>query len=330
MGCSIYALARDCEMVVIDGDRRFGNGWLLPAGPLRETGRGWPAATPSWSTAGARCSTARSHAARGQERDGALRGGGARPLRDVRRHRRVHAVAGIGNPERFFNMLRATASRSCRIRCADHAPLGAADIEFADGKPVLMTEKDAVKCARAGRRSALVRAGDRKLRGRRIDCAARHRDRANCANAAAARIVTWISDCSNCWSVRSARDRCAMARSGQSLELVCRADRLAYARARRHPGDDAGRGAPPRTRTIRLSGAAERAPGNAACFTSSFRPRFAASRLPGKPLSPIAGRPLIQWVWECARASGAASVLVATDDERIRAAARGLRRGCAR
>ncbi|MDP9012488.1 MAG: 3-deoxy-manno-octulosonate cytidylyltransferase [Pseudomonadota bacterium] len=46
--------------------------------------------------------------------------------------------------------------------------------------------------------------------------------------------------------------------------------------------------------------------------------RYAASRLPGKPLLRIAGRPLIQWVWECARASGAASVIVATDDERVR------------
>jgi 3-deoxy-manno-octulosonate cytidylyltransferase (CMP-KDO synthetase) len=49
--------------------------------------------------------------------------------------------------------------------------------------------------------------------------------------------------------------------------------------------------------------------------------RFGASRLPGKPLLEVAGRPLIHWVWECARASGAASVIVATDDPRIRAAA---------
>jgi len=49
--------------------------------------------------------------------------------------------------------------------------------------------------------------------------------------------------------------------------------------------------------------------------------RYAASRLPGKPLLDIRGRPLIQWVWQCARDSGAASVIVATDDERIRAAA---------
>lgn len=49
--------------------------------------------------------------------------------------------------------------------------------------------------------------------------------------------------------------------------------------------------------------------------------RYAATRLPGKPLLPIAGRPLIQWVWERARSSGAASVVVATDDERILQAA---------
>jgi 3-deoxy-manno-octulosonate cytidylyltransferase (CMP-KDO synthetase) len=56
--------------------------------------------------------------------------------------------------------------------------------------------------------------------------------------------------------------------------------------------------------------------------------RFAAARLPGKPLLPIAGKPLIRWVWECARASGAASVIVATDDERIREAAAGFGAEC--
>jgi 3-deoxy-manno-octulosonate cytidylyltransferase (CMP-KDO synthetase) len=49
--------------------------------------------------------------------------------------------------------------------------------------------------------------------------------------------------------------------------------------------------------------------------------RFGSTRLPGKPLLAIAGKPLIQWVWQCAVASGAASVTIATDDERIRAAA---------
>jgi 3-deoxy-manno-octulosonate cytidylyltransferase (CMP-KDO synthetase) len=57
--------------------------------------------------------------------------------------------------------------------------------------------------------------------------------------------------------------------------------------------------------------------------------RFAAARLPGKPLLDIGGRPLIQWVWECARASGAASVIVATDDARIRKVASGFGADCA-
>jgi 3-deoxy-manno-octulosonate cytidylyltransferase (CMP-KDO synthetase) len=48
--------------------------------------------------------------------------------------------------------------------------------------------------------------------------------------------------------------------------------------------------------------------------------RFGSTRLPGKPLLMIGARPIIQWVWQSARASGAASVVIATDDERIRAA----------
>jgi len=56
--------------------------------------------------------------------------------------------------------------------------------------------------------------------------------------------------------------------------------------------------------------------------------RYAASRLPGKPLAPIAGRPLVQWVWERAVASGAASVVIATDDERVRKAAAGFGADC--
>ena len=56
--------------------------------------------------------------------------------------------------------------------------------------------------------------------------------------------------------------------------------------------------------------------------------RFAALRLPGKPLLTISGRPMIQWVWQRACESGAASVIVATDDERIRAAARAFGADC--
>jgi 3-deoxy-manno-octulosonate cytidylyltransferase (CMP-KDO synthetase) len=56
--------------------------------------------------------------------------------------------------------------------------------------------------------------------------------------------------------------------------------------------------------------------------------RFAASRLPGKPLLSIGDRPLLQWVWQCARASGAESVTIAADDARIAEAARGFGADC--
>jgi 3-deoxy-manno-octulosonate cytidylyltransferase (CMP-KDO synthetase) len=56
--------------------------------------------------------------------------------------------------------------------------------------------------------------------------------------------------------------------------------------------------------------------------------RFAASRLPGKPLLTVGDRPLIQWVWQCARASGAASVVIATDDARIFDSAKGFGAEC--
>ena len=60
---------------------------------------------------------------------------------------KVHAVAGIGNPQRFFDMLRAHGIEVVAHPLPDHARLHAADISFGDGCPVLMTEKDAVKCA---------------------------------------------------------------------------------------------------------------------------------------------------------------------------------------
>ena len=57
--------------------------------------------------------------------------------------------------------------------------------------------------------------------------------------------------------------------------------------------------------------------------------RYAAARLPGKPLLLIGGRPLIQWVWERTLGSGAQSVVIATDDERIRATVCGFGADCA-
>jgi tetraacyldisaccharide 4'-kinase len=58
----------------------------------------------------------------------------------------VHAVAGIGNPERFFRDLRSHGLELIGHPFPDHHPFAARDLEFADPLPVLMTEKDAVKC----------------------------------------------------------------------------------------------------------------------------------------------------------------------------------------
>jgi tetraacyldisaccharide 4'-kinase len=145
-GLQHYALARDCEIVVIDGDRRFGNGWLLPAGPLRETPARM-AAADAIVVNGGRALLDGALSMRLEAKNAVnLLGDAAKPL-DEFAGRSVHAVAGIGNPERFFNMLRAHGIEVVGHPLPDHVRLQIADIFFADEHPVLMTEKDAVKCA---------------------------------------------------------------------------------------------------------------------------------------------------------------------------------------
>ncbi|HTV97978.1 MAG TPA: tetraacyldisaccharide 4'-kinase [Steroidobacteraceae bacterium] len=144
-GLQHYALGRDCELVVIDGDRRFGNGWLLPAGPLRET-RSRLSVADAIVVNGGRALLDGALSMRLEARNAvALSGGRLSPLHAFA-GMQVHAVAGIGNPERFFNMLRAHGIEVIGHPLADHARIGPKDILFADRKPVLMTEKDAVKC----------------------------------------------------------------------------------------------------------------------------------------------------------------------------------------
>jgi tetraacyldisaccharide 4'-kinase len=150
-GLQHYALARDCEVIIVDGDRRFGNGWLLPAGPLREglarlkaadavVVNGGPAIIADHvSIAGA----LRMRLA--AERAISLRYGTAKPLREFS-GQSVHAIAAIGNPQRFFEMLQAFGINVIAHPLPDHAHLQMDDISFADDLAVLMTEKDAVKC----------------------------------------------------------------------------------------------------------------------------------------------------------------------------------------
>jgi len=138
-GLQHYALARDAEIAVVDARRGLGNGWLLPAGPLRE-----PAT---------RLRNVDLSLAHGANADFWLRPGAARALAsDSERalgafaYRRVHAVAGIGDPGRFFDMLRGLRIDVIEHPLPDHHRFIADDICFADDLPVLMTSKDAIKC----------------------------------------------------------------------------------------------------------------------------------------------------------------------------------------
>jgi tetraacyldisaccharide 4'-kinase len=146
-GLQHYALARDCEIAVIDGDRRFGNGWLLPAGPLRESPARL-AAADAIVVNGGRALLDGAFSMRLEAKSALSVIGGAAMALDEFAGRSVHAVAAIGNPERFFNMLRAHGIEVVGHPLPDHARLQAADISFSDRRPVLMTEKDAVKCER--------------------------------------------------------------------------------------------------------------------------------------------------------------------------------------
>jgi tetraacyldisaccharide 4'-kinase len=144
-GLQHWSLARDLEIAVVDGKRRFGNGHLLPAGPLREpierlarvdfvVANGDP--QPGEVAMRVRGERALSIAAPGQ----------VRPL-SAFAGQRVHAVAGIGNPERFFTMLEAWGMDVVRHPLPDHHRFSGDELHFDDGLPVLVTEKDAVKCA---------------------------------------------------------------------------------------------------------------------------------------------------------------------------------------
>jgi tetraacyldisaccharide 4'-kinase len=153
-GLQHYALERDCEIVVVDGARRFGNGRLLPAGPLREAPQRLRGVDALIVNGGGTAAVTGAHSfehtfAMGLEARSAvaLVGGASRPLAAFRGVP-VHAVAGIGNPRRFFTMLRDAGLAVIEHPLVDHAPIGAGDIRYPDGNPVLMTEKDAVKCGR--------------------------------------------------------------------------------------------------------------------------------------------------------------------------------------
>ena len=143
-GLQHYRLCRDVEICVIDGQRRFGNARLLPAGPLREPP--------------ARLATVDFRVCNGGDPapgevpmrlvPGAVRRLDGTETRALAAFagQRVHAVAGIGHPARFFALLRAHGIEVQEHAFPDHHAFRPDDLAFGDTAPVLMTEKDAVKC----------------------------------------------------------------------------------------------------------------------------------------------------------------------------------------
>jgi tetraacyldisaccharide 4'-kinase len=144
-GLQHHRLGRDIEICVVDGERRLGNGHLLPAGPLRE---------PASRLDTVDFIVVNGGTPQGDEVPMRLEGGVAVNLDDPTltaplaefAGRPAHAVAGIGNPSRFFASLAAHGIAVDGHPFADHHAFTRDDFTFADGCPVLMTDKDAVKC----------------------------------------------------------------------------------------------------------------------------------------------------------------------------------------
>jgi len=149
-GLQHYALARDVEIAVVDGTREFGNRLLLPAGPLRER----PSRLASVDAIVRLVATRRAEASPRREFAMTLEPqhwrNVAEPARAfdtaLLRDASTVAIAGIANPERFFDALRAGGFRGSTHVFTDHHRYSAEDVAFSGARAILMTEKDAVKC----------------------------------------------------------------------------------------------------------------------------------------------------------------------------------------
>lgn len=145
-GLQHYRLARDLELVLIDAARGLGNGRCLPAGPLREPAErleevdavlhnGAPSDPPGAFSFVLRPSALVN-----------LASGERRGVEHFPAGQSLHALAGIGNPQRFFKTLEALNWRPIPHPFPDHAAYTAEQLRFTPALPLVMTEKDAVKC----------------------------------------------------------------------------------------------------------------------------------------------------------------------------------------
>jgi len=145
-GLQHYRLARDLELVLIDNARGLGNGRCLPAGPLREPVERLQSVDAVLYN-GAACDPQGGFAFQLQPTALInLRSGERQPLDFFPAQQALHAVAGIGNPQRFFNTLETLHWRPVAHAFADHAAYSAEVLSFTPPLPLGMTEKDAVKC----------------------------------------------------------------------------------------------------------------------------------------------------------------------------------------
>ncbi|MNC18785.1 Tetraacyldisaccharide 4'-kinase [compost metagenome] len=145
-GLQHYRLARDLELVLIDAARGLGNRRCLPAGPLREPLERLAEVDACLLNGAAGDSEAGFAFNLRPSALVNLVSGERRPLDSLPAGQAVHAVAGIGNPQRFFTTLEALHWRPVPHAFADHASYSREDLRFSPALPLLMTEKDAVKC----------------------------------------------------------------------------------------------------------------------------------------------------------------------------------------
>ena len=144
-GLQHYNMNRDIEIVVIDGKRRFGNNLTFPAGPLRESKSRLNSVDFVVNNSG-------------PTKDNEylmnispskfihLKTGKSYLIKDWPMHKQVHAVAGLGNPGRFFDLLARLGFEITRNSFPDHHNFDEEDLTFLDHLPIIMTEKDASKC----------------------------------------------------------------------------------------------------------------------------------------------------------------------------------------
>lgn len=146
-GLQHYRLGRTIEMAVIDGDRGFGNHYLLPAGPLRES------ISRLNSVDFVILKDAKKEFSYPSAFNMQVCPNGLVALTQQQKiklqdfpHKQVHAVAGIGHPEHFFAMLKKAGFDIIPHVFPDHYRYTQKDFDFHDHLPIVMTEKDAVKC----------------------------------------------------------------------------------------------------------------------------------------------------------------------------------------